>query len=446
MRSKVLVLLFLASALAPAQWSFQVGASPQASIPSSGSGGSAGGCANSANTRIVTIGGANSVALTDVNVSFTLAHSRASDLRITLHHGGTSVVLFDQHVATSGKQFGGTYGFDDEQPSTIAAAAIPNQALLAPGAYKPHASLSAFDGVSAAGPWIVEICDLVSGDVGTLHACMLTIWAEAWVTALIPAPVPIADGGPYGCYTPVTRVINVPAGAGPVSKLNLICGLTHGRAADLRITLAHGPVSVTIAAPNTPASNAYLNDLYWFTDDASSSWDQALAAWGGGAIPGYSYRPDSPFTAFDGVEAGGPWFLTICDSVPGNVGDLNYLALSYQTYGFDFELLQPWGPSSITLKNTGGVPGNFYVNAFTLQPGSYPSGWLHGLDISMVDLANQINWGVPFFGMLDSSGGATVTIPGLIPTNLALQFTSIELTPAGVAVASIPARTYTTVQ
>ena len=96
------------------------------------------------------------------------------------------------------------------------------------------------------------------------------------------------------------------------------------------------------------------------------------------------------------------------------------------------------------LKNRGGIPGDLYVNAFTFVPGTYPYGWLNGLDIAMADLVAQVNGGVPYFGVLNASGTATTTISGPIP-QLSFQYVSFELTPGGNPIASIPAASFTTV-
>jgi subtilisin-like proprotein convertase family protein len=447
MQSKILVLMVLVGAVAPAQWSFQYSASQlNAPIPSSGTGGAFGMCASAGNTTVATMTGTDPVKVTDVNVSVSLAHTWASDLRITLSHGGVSVVVFNQHPSTSQKQFWGTYTFDDEAASTIAAAVNPNLLVLASGTYQPNAPLTAFDGTSAAGPWVLEICDLVSGDMGTLYGCSVAVTAGTNLEAAFPYPAMyFDDGGPSGCVAPFTHVFTVPTGAGPVSRIGFGIGLIHGRAADLSITVTHGPVTVTIAAPNTPSTGAILGDVFYFEDDAPTTWDSAVTSAGIYAVPSGTYRPDTPFSAFDGLDASGPWFFTICDSVQnGSIGSIYYLSMGYQTFGYRFWLEQPSGSGSITFKNTGGAPGDLYLNAFTLTPGSFPYGWFHGLDISIAELVNQANLGVPFFGVLDPSGDAAVTVPGPIPAGLVVQLTSVELTQGGLPVASIPARSYTT--
>jgi len=444
MRSKILGLLIaiLATAIAPAQLSFLYTAQPNAPIPSVGTGGATGACSNSANKTSITLNSSDAVSMQDVNVSLNFSHSWATDLRITLSHGGVSVVLFDQHPATWSKHFAGTYTFDDQAFFGIAAS-VNLGPVLAPDAYQPQSPLSAFQGKSAAGPWTLEFCDLQYGDTGLLVDCQIEVVSGVWFEIPFQVGQPISDSGPYGCVDPLAYVINVPPGIGPISHTQLWCGLTHTRAADLTITVTHGPVTVTICSANTPSSNLQLGDLYTFDDTGSTSFDQALAA-GGFYVPGDVYRPDSALSAFDGLDSAGTWFITICDAVPNNTGLVYYLALILEGSGYRFDLSQPSGSSSIILKNSGGAPGNHYLNAFTLYAGSFPSGWLNGLDIAVADLVYQVNWGVPFFGALDASGNSTITILGPIPTGLQLQFTSFELTPSGVPVNSISARSFTT--
>jgi subtilisin-like proprotein convertase family protein len=445
MRSTILGLSFAlaASALAPAQWAFNYSATPNVPIPSVGSGGAPGSCSNVANKATVTIQAPDSVRVTDVDVSIHLWHTYAHDLRITLIHGGTSVVLFDQYPTTVAKAFQGIYSFSDESPLTIAAS-VTQASTLVPSSYQPQAPLSALDGSSTAGPWTLEICDLAGGDIGVLYDWSLYVYAKSYIDGSFQSSVPIPDGGAGGCFLPVTRVINVPPGSGPIAWVQPSFWIYHTRVADLTMTVTHGLVSVVLCSPNTPPSNATLNGWYGFDDGSPESWAQALTSHQALDLPAAQYRPDAPLSAFDGVDSSGPWFFTVCDGVGSNTGLFSGIMLEWAASGFRFDLSQPAGSSSIVLKNTGGTPGNQYLNAFTLVPGSFPAGWLNGLDISMTDLVTQVTWGVPFFGQLDASGSATVTIPGPIPPSLPLQFASFDIGAGGIAVSSIPARSYTT--
>jgi hypothetical protein len=132
MHSKILVVFiaFAASALAGAQWTHDLSAQPVAPIPSSGTGGAANGCTNPVNKTVVTMSSSDCVRVQNVNAWLLFNHSYAHDLRITISHGGTTVVLFNQYPGTGGHSCNGYYNFSDSAPSGISAAIIPNQVPL----------------------------------------------------------------------------------------------------------------------------------------------------------------------------------------------------------------------------------------------------------------------------------------------------------------------------
>jgi hypothetical protein len=96
----------------------------------------------------------------------------------------------------------------------------------------------------------------------------------------------------------------------------------------------------------------------------------------------------------------------------------------------------PFGPGDLQIALTGGpCAGGNYVLAVTLAAGSYPAGWLYGLDIPVLQLVSQINTGFPFYGpMIPSASGSGFTIgpfgPGALPSGLQLWAVALLL-PAG---------------
>ena len=57
----------------------------------------------------------------------------------------------------------------------------------------------------------------------------------------------------------------------------------------------------------------------------------------------------------------------------------------------------------------------------TLAGGSYPAGWLYGLDIPVLQLVSQVNSGFPFYGpMIPGPSGSGIQIgpfgPGALPS------------------------------
>ena len=85
-----------------------------------------------------------------------------------------------------------------------------------------------------------------------------------------------------------------------------------------------------------------------------------------------------------------------------------------------------------------------YLQMNARVPGSFPFGWLNGLDISMNDLFLQIGLGAPIVGALGNCGTSVAAIGGPIPSNLPIQFVSFELDATGSPVASKRAFQYVT--
>jgi hypothetical protein len=91
----------------------------------------------------------------------------------------------------------------------------------------------------------------------------------------------------------------------------------------------------------------------------------------------------------------------------------------------------PGGPGDLQIALSGGpCAGGNYVLAVTLIAGSYPTGWLYGLDIPVLQLVSQVNSGFPFYGpMIPGPSGSGFTIgpfgPGALPSGL--QFWAVAL-------------------
>ncbi len=111
----------------------------------------------------------NAFAVTDVNVTVTLAHTYMSDLRISLiSPTGTTVQLFNRRGGSANNMTGAT--FNDEAATAISAGAAPFS-----GSFRPEQVLSAFDGQNPVGTWTLRVQDLARTDVGTITAISLGI-------------------------------------------------------------------------------------------------------------------------------------------------------------------------------------------------------------------------------------------------------------------------------
>ena len=65
----------------------------------------------------------------------------------------------------------------------------------------------------------------------------------------------------------------------------------------------------------------------------------------------------------------------------------------------------------------------------TLVQGTFPHGWLFGLDITANDLFSQVMAGVPFAGVLDASGSSSFTIPSGVPPGIRVYAVSLLFGP-----------------
>ena len=121
----------------------------------------------------------------------------------------------------------------------------------------------------------------------------------------------------------------------------------------------------------------------------------------------------------------------------GNVDTVSSIvhvdAIQFWGFGqFRLQITAPFGPGSIRLQNVGGGPGNTYWTAVTLGQGSFPFGWLYGIDIGGGELISQVTSGVPFAGALNGSGNSTFTLPSGVPSGLQVYAVSIQFENAGL--------------
>jgi len=125
-----------------------------------------------------------------------LTHSYAGDLIVKLTSPeGTIVVLIDRPVSAagnnSGNNFCGTRLDDDGAPTNIQTAASAQAPFT--GTWLPANALSAFDGESPNGTWILNVSDRAAADTGTVRAFSLII-AAGGCAATSNSP-PVVDAG-----------------------------------------------------------------------------------------------------------------------------------------------------------------------------------------------------------------------------------------------------------
>jgi len=106
----------------------------------------------------------------------------------------------------------------------------------------------------------------------------------------------------------------------------------------------------------------------------------------------------------------------------------------------------PFGSGSLQMDNTPCAPlaGATYINAITLVPGTFPSGWFFGLDIPFTQLVSEVQTGYPFTGILDGAGASSFVLPGGVPSGLQIWAVSAQFAPGfGPFLFARPATSYT---
>jgi subtilisin-like proprotein convertase family protein len=126
-----------------------------------------------ANTTGVTktINIANSVTISDVNVSIGLTHEYMSDLEISLIHPDGTTVIFYNRICGN---LSGTAAltFSDGAP------AVPTNCDGESGTFSPSQALSAFNGKPSNGIWTLRARDLGNADIGSVDNWTLEICSQ----------------------------------------------------------------------------------------------------------------------------------------------------------------------------------------------------------------------------------------------------------------------------
>jgi hypothetical protein len=138
------------------------------------------------------------------------------------------------------------------------------------------------------------------------------------------------------------------------------------------------------------------------------------------------------------LNAGLP--LTITAEAQSMYGFVNGFQISHE---YRFDLSQPASGAVITLTDSGGVPGNWFLNLGTVVAGSFPNGPLFGLDIPFADALSEVMAGPPFFGILDENGSATFLLQPPLPIGVTVYCVGLEIDPNGPIVAITPPFSYT---
>ena len=114
-------------------------------------------------TYTSTITMVDDIAVLDVNVTVDITHSWVSDLTISLQSPSGTVVVLTSNNGGSGDNYSVTV-FDDDAATSITTGAAPFN-----GTFQPEEALSAFNGESVQGDWVLRVEDIWSGDGGFIN-------------------------------------------------------------------------------------------------------------------------------------------------------------------------------------------------------------------------------------------------------------------------------------
>lgn len=114
-------------------------------------------------TYTSTINMIDDIAVLDVNVTIDIAHTWVSDLTISLESPAGTVVVLTSENGGSGSDYSVTV-FDDDATTSITAGVPPFN-----GTFKPEEALSAFNGESVQGDWVLTVVDAFFLDGGFIN-------------------------------------------------------------------------------------------------------------------------------------------------------------------------------------------------------------------------------------------------------------------------------------
>jgi subtilisin-like proprotein convertase family protein len=130
--------------------------------------------------------------------------------------------------------------------------------------------------------------------------------------------VALPDNNPTG----ITSAVELPAGIGALSDLNVSLTITHTFNADLDVSLTHGATTLSLFTDVNGGGDGMSVTL---DDEANTAIETAATPAPGTKLTG-TFRPETPASldaAFGGQDASGTWTLHVVDDSAGDVGSLD---------------------------------------------------------------------------------------------------------------------------
>lgn len=335
---------------------------------------------SSINSTISVLG---SSTIADINVSVDMPHVWVGDLIFSVTHLATGVTIIDRPGVPAS-----TYGcsgdnilatLDDE-----AALPVEDQCAASTptinGTFSPNNALSAFDGLSGNGDWVLTVQDAyTTADSGTLNSWSVEICTQGIAPTPTNTPVPPTPTNtpipPTPTNTPLPPTpTNTPIPPTPTNTpVPPTPTATPGPGAC--VVYASSDVPKTISSSGTPSVSSILsvgtsgtivdvnvknlNGTHtWFNDldfnlsspagtsvqimaqscSSEDNFNLNLDDSAGGTWPcpptdGGTYLPSNPLAAFNGQNSAGTWTLTVDDNANLDGGSLDGWGLEICTDG-----------------------------------------------------------------------------------------------------------------
>ena len=150
----------------------------------------------------------------------------------------------------------------------------------------------------------------------------------------------------------------------------------------------------------------------------------------------YVLSPGGPVGGLSLLPGGTAW-VGFTASTGGSFENHDLLSWTYEP-GMLLKL--SYDPMSfvVSLSDVGGNPGDLCFNALTLTAGAYPNGWWYGIDIPVLEMAQEFNLGAPFLTALDANGSYSILLPGIPPLGLTFYGVALDISAVGLVVKSSP--------
>jgi len=378
--------------------------------------------------------------IVDVNTGFSIQHTSAFDLDITLvSPAGTRVDLILGRGGFN-PNFTNTV-LDDQAATPISAGSVPFT-----GSFRPESPLAALFNQDASGIWTLEVVDAAAGDFGNLNAWFLEIVTSATpagiievtqqgVAGALPNPATGTSAFDFGLSginpaIPATKTIvirNTAAGAMTVSALTVIgAGATEYSLvnATLPIALAQN-VSTTVVVSYDPSTAGAHAAQVSIEHDSPITGSPFLIDLRGSAVAGLVSTSSTavPVAAADALVAGAgstPQTTTTTMTIATTASIALVSTTISMTHSFvgdmEFNLSHPDGTTVQLVNRRGGSDDNFTGTIFddsatlAISAGTAPFTGKHNPEVALTAFNGKPANGVWSLSMTDHSAGGAGTL------------------------------------